>query len=131
MNRATSNRKSSRTAVRGRPRRSIEREAELRARAIKAARELFAAEGFEAVSMRRIAQATGCGVMTLYSYFASRNEILRHIWDAFFTELFVQIEAALSRGKPRARLRRACAVSVDHWITYTDRHPMGFLHQHL
>src|SRR3546814_16462450 len=74
MNRATSNRKSSRTAVRGRPRRSIEREAELRARAIKAARELFAAEGFEAVSMRRIAQATGCGVMTLYRYFASRTE---------------------------------------------------------
>src|SRR3546814_13356128 len=106
MNRETSNRKSSRTAVRGRPRRSIEREAELRARAIKAARELFAAEGFEAVSMRRIAQATGCGVMTLYSYFASRNEIMRHLWDHFFTELVVPNEAPLLRGTPPARLRR-------------------------
>lgn len=79
--------------------------------------------------MRRIAQASGCGVMTLYGYFASRNEILRHIWDDFFAELFVQTEAAMARGTPRARLRRACAVYVDYWCAYPDRYRMVFLNQ--
>lgn len=129
MSRSASNRKPDTPTSRGRPRRSVEREAELRAKAIAAARELFAAEGFEAVSMRRIAQATGCGVMTLYGYFQSRNEILRHIWDDFFAELFVQVEAAMSRGTPRARLRRACSVYVEYWCKHPDRYRMVFLNQ--
>ena len=44
----------------GRPPRSAQQSAEVRARVIEVARSLFAAEGFEAVSMRRIAADAGC-----------------------------------------------------------------------
>lgn len=101
----------------------------MRERVARAARRLFAAEGFEAVSMRRIADEAGCGAMTLYGYFRSKNEILRHIWEDFFVELFAAIENAGARGAPRARLRRACAAYVDWWCAHPERYRMVFLNQ--
>jgi AcrR family transcriptional regulator len=39
------------------------------------------AEGFEAVSMRRIARELGAGTMTLYHYVRNKDELLTLIWD--------------------------------------------------
>ncbi|MEQ1440404.1 TetR/AcrR family transcriptional regulator [Fontimonas sp. SYSU GA230001] len=113
----------------GRPPRSAQRSAEVRARVIEVARALFAADGFEAVSMRRIAAAAGCAPMTLYGYFHSKNEILRYIWQGFFAELFERLAAAASRGDAASRLRHACASYLDYWIEFPDRYRMVYLNQ--
>lgn len=102
----------------------------VRVRVIEAARELFADEGFEAVSMRRIAAVAGCAPMTLYGYFRSKNEILRHIWAGFFDELFrtltVESQAA---GSAAARIRRVCAAYLAYWLAHPERYRMIYLNQ--
>ncbi len=114
---------------RGRPRRSALQQQAVRTRVVDAARALFAAEGFDAVSMRRIAGAADCGAMTLYGYFRSKNEILRFIWEDFFAELFERIARASARGTPQQRLRKACTAYVDYWCDHPDRYRMVFLNQ--
>lgn len=113
----------------GRPPRSAQQSAEVRARVIEVARSLFAAEGFEAVSMRRIAADAGCAPMTLYGYFHSKNEILRYIWEGFFAELFERVAAAAAKGSAAEGLRRACAAYLGYWLEFPDRYRMVYLNQ--
>lgn len=94
-----------------------------------AAKRLFAEEGFEAVSIRRLAEAADCGAMTLYGYFHSKNDILRLVWEDFFTELFAQIERATRRGTPAECLSRAAEVYLDYWCAHPERYRMVYLHQ--
>ena len=63
-------------AARGRPARTPEQVAEMRAHIASCALELFSREGFAAISMRRLAQESGCTPMTLYKYFQNKFEIL-------------------------------------------------------
>lgn len=47
------------------------------------------AEGFDAVSMRRIARFLGAGTMSLYRYIATKNDLLALIGDALLGEALV------------------------------------------
>jgi AcrR family transcriptional regulator len=47
------------------------------------------AEGFEAVSMRRIAAELGAGTMTLYHYVGGKDELVALISDAIMAEIIV------------------------------------------
>jgi AcrR family transcriptional regulator len=47
------------------------------------------AEGFEAVSMRRIAGELGAGTMTLYHYVGGKDELIALIADAIMAEIIV------------------------------------------
>jgi AcrR family transcriptional regulator len=54
---------------------------------IDAAAELIRDEGFEAVTMRRLAERCGVGVMTLYGYVRTKEEILAALVDRFMGEI--------------------------------------------
>ena len=56
---------------------------------MKAALDVADAEGFETVSMRRVAGRLGVGAMTLYSYVDSKDDLLRHVFDEVMGELIV------------------------------------------
>jgi AcrR family transcriptional regulator len=47
------------------------------------------AEGFEAVSMRRIATELGAGTMTLYHYVGSKDELVSLISDSIMSEILI------------------------------------------
>jgi len=47
------------------------------------------AEGFEALSMRRVAAELGAGTMTLYHYVATKDELLALVEDAIMGELII------------------------------------------
>jgi AcrR family transcriptional regulator len=47
------------------------------------------ADGFEAVSMRNVARRLGVGTMTLYSYVASKDDLLDLVFDELMGELLV------------------------------------------
>lgn len=51
-----------------------------------AALELLDRHGFDALSMRRLAEDLGVGTMTLYGYFASKRELLDAVMDAAFAD---------------------------------------------
>src|ERR1700749_1700255 len=47
------------------------------------------AEGFEAVSMRRIASELGAGTMTLYHYVKTKDELIALVGDTIMGELVI------------------------------------------
>jgi AcrR family transcriptional regulator len=50
------------------------------------------AEGFEAISMRRVAAELGAGTMTLYHYVATKDELLALVDDAIMGELVIPVD---------------------------------------
>jgi AcrR family transcriptional regulator len=60
-----------------------------RAEIARAAIEIADAEGFEAVSMRRVAQKLGAGTMTLYHYVRNKDELISLMSDTIMGEILV------------------------------------------
>jgi AcrR family transcriptional regulator len=101
----------------------------------RAAIEIADAEGFEALSMRRVAAQLRAGTMTLYHYVATKDELLALVHDAIMAELVID-EGELPHGwrdGMREIAQRTCAAFVDHpWIADAPRPahggPNGTLH---
>lgn len=55
-----------------------------RDRVLAAARELFGTEGFDATTVRRIAERVGLSDAALYYHFKSKREILNAVWEVPF-----------------------------------------------
>jgi len=55
------------------------------------------AEGFDAVSMRRLAAELDAGTMTLYHYVRTKDELLTLVVDAFLAEVVVPADQGLPR----------------------------------
>src|SRR3954452_24599103 len=71
---------------------SAARSAHTRSEIAAAALEIADAEGFEAVSMRRVAQRLGAGTMTLYNYVRTKDELVTLMADAVMAEALVPAE---------------------------------------
>lgn len=68
---------------------------------------LFAAEGFEAVTMERIAAVADVSKVTLYRHFPVKEALLRHVFHRELREGWPAIQPELARAAPgRARLAR-------------------------
>jgi AcrR family transcriptional regulator len=76
-------------------------------------------EGFEAVTMRRIARSLGAGTMSLYRYIATRDDLLALMGDALLRDTLVHCElpaewraaiTAIARQTREAYLRHPWAV---------------------
>jgi AcrR family transcriptional regulator len=71
---------------------SARRPSHTRAEIADAAVAIADAEGFDAVSMRRVAQKLGAGTMTLYHYVRNKDELITLMVDAVFGEVLVPEE---------------------------------------
>ncbi len=72
-----------------RPEPSARRPTHSRAQIAAAALTIADKEGFEAVSMRRVAQQLGAGTMTLYHYVENKDELITLMVDAVMGEVLV------------------------------------------
>ena len=95
------------------------RPAHTRADIARAAVEIADSEGFDAVSMRRVAQRLGAGTMTLYHYVRNKDELITLMSDAVMAEVVVpegelsdDWRAALTQIANRTR----DAFAAHHWI---------------
>jgi AcrR family transcriptional regulator len=95
------------------------RPAHSRADIARAAIEIADAEGFDAVSMRRVAQRLGAGTMTLYHYVRNKDELITLMSDAVMAEVVVP-EGELSdhwrTALTQIATRTRAAFSAHHWI---------------
>lgn len=68
---------------------------------------LFEAEGFEAVTMERIAETADVSKVTLYRHFPVKEALLRHVFHRELREAWPAIKTELALAAPgRARLAR-------------------------
>jgi AcrR family transcriptional regulator len=98
---------------------SSRRPAHSRADIARAAMEIADTEGFDAVSMRRVAQRLGAGTMTLYHYVRNKDELITLMTDAVMGEVVVPADeladdwrTALTQIATRSRE----AFAAHHWI---------------
>lgn len=95
------------------------RPAHTRADIARAAMEIADSEGFEAVSMRRVAQRLGAGTMTLYHYVRNKDELITLMSDAVMAEVVVP-EGELSddwrTALTQIATRTRTAFAAHHWI---------------
>jgi AcrR family transcriptional regulator len=107
------------------PKALSEQDAEaFRERICQAAARLFVEEGPAAVSMRRIAAELGCGTMTPYRYFASKEQIITAVRTRGMHRFSEALERALETpgdGRTRSRAVRDAYIAFARRETATYR----------
>jgi AcrR family transcriptional regulator len=93
-----------------------------------AARALFAAEGYSAVSIRNVAEAAEMTPMTLYRYFDSKVDVLRYLWADVLNAHFDSLDAIAKRERDKTkRLEKVSIAYVRYWIEHPDHYRLVFL----
>jgi AcrR family transcriptional regulator len=81
---------------------------ELRARILDAASRLFGKEGYENVSIRRIAEEARCSQMAMYRHFPDKSALIRHLCIELYGRFTIQLHEKLDfLPDPKERLRQA------------------------
>jgi AcrR family transcriptional regulator len=100
----------------------------LRQQILEAAREVFVTEGYESVSMRKIAEKIEYSPTTIYLYFKDKADLLNCLCEEIFTRLGEVIERIfLEEGDPVAKLRKGMRAYVDFGIENPNDYRVAFL----
>jgi AcrR family transcriptional regulator len=100
---------------------------ELRERILDAARELFVAEGVEAVSMRKIADKIGYSATTLYNHFDDKDALLRALCEADFGALHESFQKIGQIKDPIERLRILGRTYIEFALLYPSHYRLMFM----
>jgi AcrR family transcriptional regulator len=92
------------------------------------ARELFAREGYEVVSMRRIGAAVGCSPMAIYRHFPNKEELLLSLCEETFNRMLRLIDETREKpGTPLEKLRRTVRTIVDFHLSHPNHYKVTFM----
>jgi AcrR family transcriptional regulator len=81
---------------------------ELRMRILDSASRLFGREGYESVSIRRIADEAGCSQMAMYRHFPDKSSLIRHLCTELYRQFTIHLhEKYDSLPDPKERLLKA------------------------
>jgi AcrR family transcriptional regulator len=95
----------------------------LRQEIMDAAREMFVAEGYQNVSMRKIADKIGYSATTIYLYFKDKNDLLHQICEQTFARLAANIKAINQLSdNPLEKLRSG----LREYIYFGLKHPTQY-----
>lgn len=92
-----------------------------------AARQLLDEEGFDAVTMRRVADAVGITAMAIYRHFQDRETLLKALADDGFEELAAQLEHRRFSGSIEKKLVNMGEVYLDHALANPRLFELMFL----
>lgn len=107
-------------------RRQRERD-ERRDRIVDAARALFAAHGYEAVTLRRVAEAIEYAPATIYQHFEDKDALLREICHRDFGELSRQTAGYLDVADPVERIARLAHTYIRFAVTHPNHFRLMFM----
>lgn len=108
-------------------RRAREKE-NLRQEILDAARELFVTEGYENVSMRKIAEKIEYSPTTIYLYFKDKAELLVQLCEETFAQLATTLEAIQQKyPDPLIGLREGCRAYVRFGLKHPHHYQIVFM----
>ncbi len=114
------------SSERSKQRRERERH-ELRTKIFDAARELFAEHGYQAVTVRKIAETINYTPTTIYSYFADKESLIREIVAHDFKNFAKEFTSCANAEDPWQRLICAGRIFVSWGITHPNHYRMMFM----
>ena len=104
---------------------------QLRREILSAARELFAREGYENLSMRRIAQKIEYSPTTIYLYFKDKDELIGEVCQETFVLLTKKLRKAFDAdAAPLDRLKAGLKIYVDFALKYPDHYRATLMTPH-
>lgn len=111
-------------------RREREKE-ELRQEILDAARDLFITEGYENVSMRRIAEKIEYSPTTIYLYFKDKADLLFNICEQTFTKLAEKSESILKEDiDPVEKLKKIGRGYIEYGLRNPNQYRVTFMAPH-
>ena len=100
----------------------------LRDRIIDAAAKILVDEGYQSLSMRRVAQAVGCSQMAMYRHFTNKEALTQHICTQLYKRFALKMNAELeSEDDDWERLRRFIKALIRFATNYPDHYSLIFL----
>ena len=99
----------------------------VRDRILDAARELFAAEGYEAVTIRRVADAIEYTPPVIYQHFTDKRALLREICFEDFRTFARAFGSVTTQPDPIERLRRMGEAYVEFALTHPNHYRLMFM----
>jgi len=103
---------------------------EVRTKILDAARELFATEGYEAVTMRKVAERIEYSPTAIYLHFADKVSLLRELCETDFLSLAKQFQRIAKVEDPVERLRRIGQAYVEFAIDHPNHYRLMFMTAH-
>jgi AcrR family transcriptional regulator len=107
-------------------RRERERE-EIRRKILDAAHDLFAREGYERVTMRRIAEAIEYSPTTIYNHFEDKDDLVQSLCDADFARLLGALLAQPAPEDPVEQIRQLGLAYARFGVDYPNHYRFMFM----
>jgi AcrR family transcriptional regulator len=107
-------------------RRERERE-EMRQLIMNAARDLFVAEGYEAVTMRKIAEKIEYSATAIYFHFKDKESLMHALCESDFAAFGAEFAKLLKIKDPIDRLRRAGQAYIDFGLQNPQHYRLMFM----
>ncbi len=100
----------------------------LRRKILDAARDLFAKEGYENVTMRKVAQKIEYTPTTIYLYFKDKEELCGAVCEETFAGLLKALERAERKySDPVEQLRAGCMAYIEFGLAHPDQYRVSFM----
>jgi AcrR family transcriptional regulator len=100
---------------------------ELRTKILDAARELFVSEGYDAVTMRKIAEKIEYSATAIYQHFADKDALVEELCRHDFGEFAAHFARAAAEEDPIRRLRASGRAYFDFAVEYPQHYRFMFL----
>ena len=106
-----------------------EREKEsLRQEIIDAARDIFVSEGYDKLSMRKVAERIEYSPTTIYLYFEDKSALLREVCEEAFYKLGDAIRKAKKTGRtPLEVLRKGLVGYIEFGLAHPHHYEVAFI----
>ena len=95
-----------------------------------AARELFVTEGYEGVSMRKVAEKIEYSPTAIYVHFADKEELFRELCHRDYAALAEVFQSSMISTDPIERLKQIGAIYIDFGTRYPNHYKFMFMTSH-
>jgi len=103
---------------------------ETRDKILDAARELFVTEGYEGVSMRKVAEKIEYSPTAIYVHFADKNELFRELCHQDYARLAEVFQSSVISTDPLERLKQIGAIYIDFGTRNPNLYKFMFMTPH-
>ena len=103
---------------------------ETRDKILDAARELFVTEGYDGVSMRRVAEKIEYSPTAIYVYFADKQELFHELCQQDYARLAEVFQSSAMSSDPIERLQQIGSTYIEFGVRYPNHYKFMFMTPH-